>query len=107
MARPGAQHFTPVGKARYAPGVGTTKRLAPLLAAIIAVGSVTTASLAAPTAADKETARGLVRSGRTKKKQGDLDAAIEDFAAAHAIMNVPTTGTELGKAQLDHVEAHV
>ena len=81
--------------------VGTRKRLAMMLAVALAVTSVSAVSLAAPTAAEKETARGLVRSGRAKKKKGELDAAIEDFAAAHAIMNVPTTGTELGKAQLD------
>lgn len=83
------------------PDVGMNERLAVSLAVAIALGSVTLPSLAAPTAAEKETARGLVRSGRTKKKQGNLDGAIDDFAAAHAIMNVPTTGTELGKAQLD------
>ena len=55
---------------------------------------------AAPSAAEKETARKLVKSGRAKQKNGDVNAAIEDFKAAHAIMNVPTTALALGIAQL-------
>lgn len=56
---------------------------------------------AAPTAQEKETARQLVKSGRAKKKSGDLAAALDDFKAAHAMMDVPTTGLELGKAQIE------
>jgi len=56
---------------------------------------------AEPSAAEKETARKLVKSGRAKKQAGDAKAALEDFKAAHAIMGVPTTGLELGKAQLE------
>lgn len=56
---------------------------------------------AEPSAAEKETARKLVKSGRAKKRGGDARAALEDFKAAHAIMGVPTTGLELGKAQLE------
>lgn len=63
--------------------------------------SLAGSALAAPTAAEKETARKLVKSGRAKKKDGDLKGALEDFRAAHAIMGVPTTGLELGKAQLE------
>jgi hypothetical protein len=57
-------------------------------------------ALAAPSAAEKETARGLVRSGRVKTRRGNVEGALEDFQAAHAIMNVPTTGIELAKAQV-------
>jgi hypothetical protein len=59
-------------------------------------------SLAAePSAAEKETARKLVKSGRTKLKSGDVSGAIADLKAAHAIMGVPTTGLALGKAQIE------
>jgi len=58
-------------------------------------------ALAAPTAADKETARTLVKSGRKKRKDGNLQGARKDFEAAHAIMQVPVTGYELGRAQAE------
>lgn len=60
-----------------------------------------TVALAAPTAAEKETARSLVKSARKKRKDGDLKAALKDLEAAHAIMNVPVTGYELGRVQAD------
>jgi hypothetical protein len=56
---------------------------------------------AAPTAAEKETARSLVHAGRQKMKDGEARAALDDFSAAHAIMNVPTTGREVGRAQME------
>jgi hypothetical protein len=55
--------------------------------------------LAAPTPAEKQTARELVFSGRKKRRRGDIDGALEDLKAAHQIMNVPTTGYELGVTQ--------
>jgi len=70
-----------------------------LVGLVIALGAGS--AWAEPTAAEKETARKLVKSGRAKQKAGDLAAAIEDLKAAHAIMNVPTTGLALGKAQID------
>jgi hypothetical protein len=62
-------------------------------------GSMAQTAMARPSASEKETARGLVRDGRVKLKRGELDEALADFRAAHEIMNVPTTGLELGKAQ--------
>lgn len=52
-----------------------------------------------PSPSDKETARALFKEGEQKRKAGDLKGALEAFRAAHAIMNVPTTGLELGKTQ--------
>lgn len=52
-----------------------------------------------PSPSDKETARALFKDGEQKRKAGDLKGALEAFRAAHAIMNVPTTGLELGKTQ--------
>ena len=57
------------------------------------------AAAAEPSPSDKETARALFKEGEQKRKAGDLPGALEAFRAAHAIMNVPTTGLELGKVQ--------
>lgn len=59
------------------------------------------AAHAEPSAVERETARTLLLSGRAKRSNGDLTAALHDFERAHAIMRVPTTGLDLGKAQLD------
>jgi hypothetical protein len=54
---------------------------------------------AAPTATERETARGLMAEGRAARARGDLNAAMKAFAGADAVMHVPTTGFELAKAQ--------
>jgi hypothetical protein len=56
-------------------------------------------ALAEPTAADKDTARGRMAEGRADREKGDLAGALKAFAAADAIMHVPTTGLELARAQ--------
>ena len=59
-------------------------------------------SLAEPTAvsaAEKETARELIATGREKRHAGQLREALADFEKAHAIMRVPTTAFEVGKTQ--------
>lgn len=57
------------------------------------------AALAAPTAADKETARSLLGAGQKKFDAGDYAGALEAWGAADDIMKVPTTGLRVGKAQ--------
>ena len=52
-----------------------------------------------PSAADKETARGLMAEGRADRDKNDLKGALKAFAGADAIMHVPTTGLELARAQ--------
>jgi hypothetical protein len=64
-----------------------------------AVLTVAAGASAEPTAADKETARSLMAEGRADRERGDLHAAVKSFAAADAIMHVPTTGLELARAQ--------
>ncbi|MBI2393415.1 MAG: hypothetical protein HYV09_27775 [Deltaproteobacteria bacterium] len=54
-----------------------------------------------PTASDKETARALMKDGEAKRAKGDHKGAYEAYRAAHAIMNVPTTGLELGREQAE------
>jgi hypothetical protein len=66
-----------------------------VLAALACTGN----ALADPTAADKETARGLMAEGRAARDKGDLQGALKAFAAADAIMHVPTTGLELARAE--------
>ncbi len=75
-------------------------RIARVLALGMALG-VTTASLAQaePTAADKETARALLDQGDAAYKANNFTEALQRYGAAHAIMNVPTTGIEVAKAQ--------
>ncbi|MDF2698176.1 MAG: hypothetical protein K0S65_6559 [Labilithrix sp.] len=71
------------------------------LAAIVSLGLVlaTGTASAEPTPPEREAARTLLLSGREKKKNGQLKEALADFEKAHAIMRVPTTGLDLGKAQ--------
>ena len=54
---------------------------------------------AEPTAAEKETARGLMSQGRAQRASGDLPGALKSFQAADSIMHVPSTGYELAKTQ--------
>jgi hypothetical protein len=70
---------------------------ASLLLATLAFGTVASAE---PSAADKETARGLMATGRADRTKGDLAGALKAFVAADAIMKVPTTGLEVARSQV-------
>ena len=61
----------------------------------------TVAQAGAPTAADRATARQLMLEGRTLRHDKNLKGALEKFAAADALMRVPTTGLELARTQAD------
>jgi hypothetical protein len=52
----------------------------------------------APTAAERETARGLMEAGDDKLAAGDLRGALEAYRSADEIMNVPTTALAVGRA---------
>ena len=73
-----------------------------VLASTVVVGSlaVSAAAWAQPTAADKETARGLMTEGRSARDRNDLKAALKAFSAADALMHVPTTGLEVARTQV-------
>jgi hypothetical protein len=62
--------------------------------------SFASAAHAAPTAADRETARTLMDQGRDLRDKGDLPEALKRFQAANEIMHVPTTAIEVAKAQV-------
>jgi len=55
----------------------------------------------APTAADKETARGLMREGRAKEAAGDYAGALDSYEAADLIMGLPSTGLSVGKMRVE------
>ncbi|HEX6767448.1 MAG TPA: hypothetical protein VF103_18245 [Polyangiaceae bacterium] len=54
--------------------------------------------LAAPSAQDRERARGFMDLGDDKAAAGDLEGALKAYQAADGIMGVPTTGLEVGRA---------
>jgi hypothetical protein len=56
---------------------------------------------AQPSAAQKQTARGLMAEGRELREQGDLQSALARFMAADALMGVPTTGFEMAATQAE------
>lgn len=72
-----------------------------LLSVLFATAAVTPFAHAEPTAADKETARNLMKEGDAKFAVKDYSAALKAYQAAHAIMQVPTTGLPLAKAQIE------
>ncbi|HEY8077081.1 MAG TPA: hypothetical protein VIF62_23300 [Labilithrix sp.] len=57
-------------------------------------------ALAAPTAAQRETARRLMDEGKERTKSNDLQRALEAYTKAHEIMHVPTTGLAVARAHL-------
>ncbi len=72
----------------------------PLAATVLAVLLTCPRPAAAePSADDRNAARALVIDGRAKLAAHDNEGARKAFAAAHAIMGVPTTGLDLAKAQ--------
>lgn len=66
-------------------------------AAIILAGAGS--ALAEPTAADKDAARALMSQGDKAFAAKDYQGALKAYVAAHGIINVPTTGIEVAKAQ--------
>jgi len=68
-----------------------------MLAIAVAMGSASTAFAGEPSAADRETARGLLTDGDKLYKSGEHVGALKAYRAAHAIMGVPTTGLEVAK----------
>lgn len=69
----------------------------------LAFALVLTASgaFAAPSPAERETARRLMDTGRTETQGGNLMNALDAYKKAHEIMHVPTTGLALAKTHRD------
>jgi hypothetical protein len=70
------------------------------LAWLLASMLVATAAHADPSAADRETARGLMQQGRELRAKNDEKGALKSFQAADAIMHVPSTGMEVARSQV-------
>ncbi|MBI4705761.1 MAG: PEGA domain-containing protein [Deltaproteobacteria bacterium] len=70
-----------------------------LVAVLAALALLAPAAQAQPSAADRETARGLMNEGAKRFAAKDYRAALRAFKAADDIMKVPTTGLELGRTQ--------
>jgi hypothetical protein len=56
-------------------------------------------ALAAPSSAERETARSLMQDGDRLREAGDDAEALVRYQSAHALMHVPTTGLALAQAQ--------
>ena len=69
-------------------------------AALLTVVSSSGRAVAAPTAAQKETARRLMDEGKERTRNGEKVRALEAYQKAHDLMKVPTTGMTLVKAHL-------
>ena len=52
-----------------------------------------------PTAAERETARAMMQEGDELSAQGDLQAALVRYTAAHSLVNLPTTALEVARTQ--------
>lgn len=70
-----------------------------LMLLLLVVANVAQAQSPEPSPADKETARNLYRRGHERFRSGDYHGALEAFQAADKIMDVPTTGLEVGRTQ--------
>jgi hypothetical protein len=80
-----------------------TARVARHTIGLLAFTASTLPSLAAhadPTAADRESARGLMLQGDKKFAGKDYAGALKAYQAAHATMSVPSTGAALARAQV-------
>jgi hypothetical protein len=67
--------------------------------ALVSLLLASSAAHAQPSAAQKETARGLMAEARELRERGDLAAALARFSAADSLMGVPTTGFEVAATQ--------
>ena len=70
------------------------------VSAIFVLWSGAAVANAAPSAADRETARTMMQEGRDLRDKGDLKGALQRFQAADGIMHVPTTGFEVATTQV-------
>jgi hypothetical protein len=77
-----------------------SRLFAPRVLLVLATLAIAGAASAEPNAADKETARALMATGRQDRTKGDLEGALKAFTAADAIMRVPTTGLEVARSQV-------
>jgi hypothetical protein len=71
------------------------------LALALSIFLLAPSAFAAPTAAERESARRLMDDGKHRTKAGDLAGALEAYQKAHDLMHVPSTGIALARTQVD------
>jgi hypothetical protein len=69
------------------------------VAAAVWAAIAPTVVYAAPSAGDRETARGLLQDADKKFAAQDYRSALQGYEAAHAIMNLPSTGYAVAKTR--------
>lgn len=79
--------------------MGSRRRAVSTFAAIVVMAVGASAS-AAPTAAQRETARRFMDEGKERLRAGDKERALEAYQKAHDLMHVPTTGMALARVHL-------
>ena len=84
---------TSMGSSRVLRALTTASALAALVGLASPAG-------AAPTAAQRETARRFMDEGKERMRAGEKDRALESYQKAHDLMHVPTTGMALARAHL-------
>jgi hypothetical protein len=77
-----------------------SRRIRVTLTAMALAATLAAPASAAPTAADRETARSMMQEGRDLRDKGDLQGALQRFKAADDIMHVPTTSLEVARTQV-------
>ena len=76
-----------------------TPRLAFGTVLSLAVSLATSAAAQEPSASARATARALMDDGFDRKDRGDLHGALEQFAAADALVHAPTTALEAARTE--------
>lgn len=79
--------------------MGSRERLF-VSAAVVLMTAAASPAMAAPSAAQRETARRLMDEGKERTRSGDRERAVEAYRKAHDLMKVPTTGVALAKAHV-------
>jgi hypothetical protein len=77
---------------------GAGKKLTAALTLFLAL-TASASSYAEPTAADKESARSMMRDGDAAFRKRDYQAALEAYRGANAIIAVPTTAVAIARAR--------
>jgi hypothetical protein len=76
-----------------------TRVLQTVAVAALLLGLFVTTAAAAPSAAERDTARALMNEGDQLNDDGDVRGALARYQAAHEIMHVPTTGFDVARLQ--------
>lgn len=76
----------------------TSTRASSVVATALAIVCLAGGASGAPSAPEKETARGLVRTGNERFAAGDFAAALEAYQKADELMHAPTTAFGVGRS---------